>query len=334
MADDTSYQRLREQGEHIAPQDRDERTEKERRGPLELPLDRKQIQGAPAAQNDEMRRIGRDLETARNDYADLYETTPVAFVSLSDQDLIQRANAAARRLLGESEDSPVGQAFAHFVEKQDRGRYFRAIRKVAATGQAYSFELALRDRSGRSIQTHIQAAPRFDVAGRFRYWHLVLLDISPLRRRETELKHVHSQLRMAARAAQLGTWIYDLDKGTTKWDAGLYRLLRLKPRAGPEDEKYFFEFIHPDDRTGLLESIRTYLTKKGDDVRDEFRVVRADGEIRWLAARGLIFRDAHGRPRHIAGINFDITHRKQSEESVYPGPSPDGPAAFRNRADQ
>jgi PAS domain S-box-containing protein len=308
MANDPSYRHRRER---IAL------TAEERRDPGHLARELEQAQNALASQDQKLHRLRRDLASARHAYVDLYETTPVAFVSLDANSLIQRANAAARRLLGEPEVPPIGQAFSPFVEKKDQGRFFRAMRRVAATGQAHSFELALRGRSDRSIQTHIQVAPRFDAEGQFRYWHLAFFDISPLRRREAELKHVHSQLQMAARAAKLGTWIYDLDNRTTKWDAGLYRLLRLKPRAGPENEDYFFEFIHPEDRTGLLESIRTYLTRDGDDVRDEFRVVRADGETRWLAARGLIFRDAEGRPRHIAGINFDITHRKQSEERVH-----------------
>ena len=320
MANDSSHRHRREPPEPAESTARREQvalTVGERRDPRHLARELEQAQSTLASRNQELHRLRRDLTSARHAYADLYENAPVAFVSLGAQGLIQRANAAARHLLGEPEDSPIGQGLSPFVEKQDQGRFFRAMRRVAATGQPHSFELALRGRSKRSIQTHIQVAPHFDAEGRFRSWHLAFFDISPLRRREAELKHVHSQLQMAARAAKLGTWIYDLDKGTTKWDAGLYRLLRLKPRAGPEDENYFFEFIHPEDRTGLLESIRTYLTRDGDDVRDEFRVVRADGETRWLAARGLIFRDAEGRPRHIAGINFDITHRKQSEESVH-----------------
>ncbi len=44
--------------------------------------------------------------------------------------------------------------------------------------------------------------------------------------------------------------------------------------------------------------------------------MRKDGKIRWLAARGRIYRDESGRPTRISGINYDITSRKKAEETI------------------
>lgn len=317
MPDDTPYRRLREEAERIVRKEPVELTEEERLDLLRLTHELELARSELEAQNDKLRKLSRKLEGSRNELFELYETAPVAFVSLSIRGLIVRANAAARDLLADGGDSAVGRGFSQFVASRDQGRYFRAMRKVAALNEGRSFELSLLGPREQPIQAHIQASPKFDAERQFQYWHLAFFDISELRRRENELQQVHAQLQMAARAARLGIWSYDLDQGTTRWDRGLYRLLRLEPREGPEDGRYFFEFIHPDDRNGVLKNLEALLAKEDNEIREEFRVVRADGEVRWLTARGRIFRDAYGRPSRIAGINFDITDHKQSEEAIH-----------------
>src|SRR5581483_8477308 len=55
----------------------------------------------------------------------------------------------------------------------------------------------------------------------------------------------------------------------------------------------------------------------GDAFDHEFRVVRADGAVRWVAGRGHLVRDpATGRPLQMFGLNFDVTDRKQAEAAL------------------
>ena len=291
-------------------------TAEERRDLLRVTRALEVAQAEIAARNEELRKVRRELEEARDDFFTLYESAPVAFVSLSGKGILQRANAAARAILGSGDDAVLGRGFSNFVPPEDQGRYFRAMRKMAATKKAHSFQLMLAGRPDRKIYAHVQSAPKFDAEGGFRHWQLALFDISALHQREVQLEQALTQLALAAGAANLGTWNYDLAKKTTKWDAGLYRLLSLKPREGPEDGQRFFDFIHPEDRKGALENLQVLMETTHDEIQEEFRVVRADGRTRWLAARGRIFRDARGRPRHIAGINFDITERKKAEASI------------------
>jgi two-component sensor histidine kinase len=48
----------------------------------------------------------------------------------------------------------------------------------------------------------------------------------------------------------------------------------------------------------------------------EYRIIRPSGEVRWILGRGRITRDAEGRPWRYAGVDFDITGRKQQEEHL------------------
>ena len=120
---------------------------------------------------------------------------------------------------------------------------------------------------------------------------------------------------MATEAAQIGTWFLDFNRGTAQCNDELYRLLGLDPRPGPEDIGFFFDFIHPDDRRGRLENTRALINKASSELMDEFRIIRKDGQIRWLAVRGRVISNASGEPVQMAGVNFDITELKQVREA-------------------
>jgi PAS domain S-box-containing protein len=132
---------------------------------------------------------------------------------------------------------------------------------------------------------------------------------------QKRIHELHELLEMAARAAEIGVWNYDLERGTTNWNEQLYRLLGLPPREGTEDPERFFEFVHPEDRTGKITALQAILTNSDDEIDEEFRILRADGNIRWLAARGRLYRDESGRVVRISGIYYDITERNQAEET-------------------
>ena len=66
----------------------------------------------------------------------------------------------------------------------------------------------------------------------------------------------------------------------------------------------------------MRRNVAKTLAGGGKDFYDEFRIVRQDGEVRWLAASGRVYRDANGRPVRMAGVNYDITDRKQAEQDL------------------
>jgi PAS domain S-box-containing protein len=72
--------------------------------------------------------------------------------------------------------------------------------------------------------------------------------------------------------------------------------------------------IHPDDREWLAKTLIEALETGRYDA--EFRVVWADGSVRWLLGRGESTRDAKGCVTCLTGINIDITDRKLAEEQA------------------
>ncbi|MFA6543869.1 MAG: PAS domain S-box protein [Limisphaerales bacterium] len=82
-----------------------------------------------------------------------------------------------------------------------------------------------------------------------------------------------------------------------------------------ERSQCFSSIIHPDDYPGVQEAIQTGTGRRLPYVAD-YRLIRADGSLRWVHDKGQADFDEHGRIRWLDGIIFDITERKQQEEEM------------------
>jgi PAS domain S-box-containing protein len=210
----------------------------------------------------------------------------------------------------------VGTQFLDYVLPSHRNSCERSLLQTLNSGERRTCELELNREAADKRVVRIESTPAVSKTDESVTCRVVLIDISDRVQIHQRLKQAYEQLEMAARAADLGVWNYDLANGTAQWNEQLYRLLGLEPREGTEDKQRFFEFIHPEDRSGIIANLQALLKQKKDEIQEEFRVIRADGKIRWLAARGRIYRDERERAVRISGINYDITDRKQSEETI------------------
>jgi PAS domain S-box-containing protein len=132
---------------------------------------------------------------------------------------------------------------------------------------------------------------------------------------DEELRASRKNLALEIQAGGIGIWNYFPKSRKLYWNDQLYQLFGLEPRRGPEEEETFFQHVHPEDRMGVLRDMQSIL-KSCDEIDLEFRIVRADGHVRWLAAKGTIQRDEAGKPVRLQGVNFDITEQKQTEKAL------------------
>lgn len=122
------------------------------------------------------------------------------------------------------------------------------------------------------------------------------------------------RVRLALEGGGIGLWDRDLQADEVTWSATLYEMFGRDLQA-PVTGDTFFEYIHENDRLRVRAHVDHWL-ENGGDFEDEFQVVREDGEVCWLRARGRIRSDNAGRPCRIFGANFDITEQKRAQESI------------------
>lgn len=127
---------------------------------------------------------------------------------------------------------------------------------------------------------------------------------------ESELLH-----RLALEAAQIGTWSWDLVSGKHTWSKVHEAIWGYVPGTFPGTTKAFKERINPDDLPGLLETAEES-KKTGESFHAEFRVIRPDSSVHWVATTGRFLLDTLRQPIRAVGVAFDITERKRSERAL------------------
>ena len=123
------------------------------------------------------------------------------------------------------------------------------------------------------------------------------------------LRESEDRLRMAAEAAGVGTWDWNVLHDELIWSDRCKALFGM-PSDAQVTPSRFFEVIHPDDRD-KVRAVRQQALAEHKDYVIEFRAVRPDGTIRWIMGKGRGLYDLRGRGVRMHGIAMDITQRKQ-----------------------
>lgn len=118
---------------------------------------------------------------------------------------------------------------------------------------------------------------------------------------------------LALVAGNMGAWDWDRENGDCLWDDGHYRIFGVEPRSFAVTAENVRALIHPDDWDAMQTAL-DHLFNKREPYQMEFRVRRANGEIRWCAGSAAPTVNDTGRVIRISGVTVDITDRKEAEE--------------------
>ncbi|MBM7113023.1 PAS domain-containing sensor histidine kinase [Archangium primigenium] len=113
-------------------------------------------------------------------------------------------------------------------------------------------------------------------------------------------------------ALSIGTWRWDLASGTVTRDATLMGLLGVSTGEQTARGVDLLEELHPSDREFVRATMHQAIPK-GRYVVD-YRVIRRDGQVRWLRDRGAVITDAQGQPTGLIGMVMDTTEDASNEE--------------------
>ena len=133
--------------------------------------------------------------------------------------------------------------------------------------------------------------------------------------RERALRENEYRLRLALAGGQMGTWDVNFVTSQITWDAKELQIFGFEHNTEPISAGVFYQCVHPDDRFLVQETVRLAIKANGE-LDHHFRIVRPDGEIRWLVSKGMVLTDEQGRPCRILGINYDITDIKVMEQKL------------------
>jgi PAS domain S-box-containing protein len=223
-------------------------------------------------------------------------------------------NLAAMFQVSES-DANGGPVAAYYgaIHPEDVPAVEAAMKAALAEGRTFHSEYRLQLPDGRGRWVLSRGHLLRDEAGAATRMTGVVLDISEQRRVEAQLRESEHRRRMALESAELGMWTIHSATMTLVSDA------RLREIFGVQGDTLAYEdaitLIHPDDRPLIRRGIAAALRETDPELYDvEHRVIRADGAVRWVHAKGRSnVSDTNGEMT-LDGTLADITARKHAEE--------------------
>ncbi len=176
-----------------------------------------------------------------------------------------------------------------------------------------------RDGEVRSIS--VRGTIIKDAAGKILKWYGANQDITEYKALEESLRASREKLSLAVELARLGPWEFNLETNLFEFDDEFYAIYGTNAaREGRfmAPDVYIREFVHPDDawlvETEILKGNAS--TESYHFCEIEHRIIRRDGEVRTIMARGHNIRDKDGNMIRCYGVNQDITELIQAEQSL------------------
>jgi PAS domain S-box-containing protein len=213
----------------------------------------------------------------------------------------------------------IAEGWADVVHPDDRPLTRERWRQALSSGGAYEVECRIRGAEGAYRWFLARALPIRDESGVILRWFGTCTDIEARKQAEEALRRLDEQHRLALDAAELGTWDYEIAQGTIRWDERSCALFGLEVngiRSLPMEEA--LASIHVDDRSRAEELVQAALDGASVGRYDaEYRIVRPDGSVRWLHARGHTTFAGEGADRRavrLSGVIGDVTSRRAAEE--------------------
>ncbi len=140
-------------------------------------------------------------------------------------------------------------------------------------------------------------------------------DITKRKEVESALQASERLFAESQRIAQLGTWDWNIETGEDIWSDECYRIFGLDPDTFIPDFESFIQRVHPDDRESVRKASEVS-QKTGARYRVAHRIIKDDGEVRFVQEDAEVLLDSEGKPYRMIGTMLDITDLKAAEESA------------------
>jgi PAS domain S-box-containing protein len=242
----------------------------------------------------------------------LFEASPVptAVARVADGTILM-ANRAWLELLGWEEEAVVGRGVEEIGFWARTERRERIVEELRREGSVGDLEEEIMTRGGETLTVLISiSVVELDgercLLGAFH-------DITERRRRERLTRESEKHVRQVTETVQQGFFLREVNPPLTLYASpALARIFGVTFEAVAADPLVIERMIHPDDRSEVLRA-RDEMTAAQDY---EFRIVRPDGEMRWVRVRAEPVQIEDGRVERIAAVVADITEERAIHEAL------------------
>jgi two-component system cell cycle sensor histidine kinase/response regulator CckA len=187
------------------------------------------------------------------------------------------------------------------------------IRELRAAAGSLTYESHHRRKDGSIFPVEISVRM---VAVDRDYIVTVVRNISERKRTEAALRESQERLELAASAAHIGFWDWNLETNRVTFSPEWKAQIGYEPEELDDRYEAWYDRLHPEDRDPVISRITAYLEGRAPDYEVEFRLRHKDDSYRWIYTRGKLLRNEAGKPYRVLGGHVDITERKYAEMNL------------------
>ncbi|EMI21211.1 sensor/response regulator hybrid [Rhodopirellula maiorica SM1] len=200
------------------------------------------------------------------------------------------------------------------VHPEDREATAHHLRSaVRGSESSYRFDCRIvRQDNGKTSWVENLGLISRNKAGVAKLVTSITRDVTERKQSELALAEGKERLTMALRAGGMAVWEWS-EEGVF-WEDSLYDLLGLSPNC-QRDARTLMRVVHHDDLKRMSHAWRQTVHGKSS-LDDEFRILRPDGSVRWIAVVGEQVLTDSGEPNRILGLIWDITEQRELQDSL------------------
>jgi PAS domain S-box-containing protein len=239
----------------------------------------------------------------------LVDLSPDSIHIDQDERIVFANGACARLLRAGSPQDVIGRSIYDMVEPAQREQA-RAHLRATERGVPPHIELQVQAMDGSLLTVEVAAAP-IAYNGRPAA-QVVMRDATERRKGQEALRESQHFLQQAMEVGRIGSWIYWTDeRQPLVWSRHTCHILGVDPERFDGKVASYLERVHPDDRAMVSAAVARAIASRSV-YETEHRIVRPDGELRWVHERAAVQCDSLGTPARLLGVVQDITEQKQA----------------------
>ncbi len=247
--------------------------------------------------------------------ASVVQSSQDAIVSKTLEGKVETWNSGAEEIFGYTASEMVGESILKLIPPERRNEEDLIISRIRAGERVEHYETTRLRKDGRTIQVSLTISPVVDEEGQIIGASKIARDITDQRLAQDALAESEERLRLALEAGQMGVWDWNIRTNALKWSASLEPLHGLEPGTFGGTFDAFQQLIHPEDRDHVQQAIGKAV-EAGSEFDIEFRNIRPNGSIHWIAGKGQAIMGADGAPERMIGVGLDVTYLRRSEKTA------------------
>lgn len=248
------------------------------------------------------------------------ETAEVGVYEVDVATGVSRVSDTYINQLGYSRDEweDTSANWIRLLHPDDRERVLAADRAVAESRSSLlevEYRMRHKDGSWRWVLDRGKVVES-DASGRPTRTAGIHIVIDELQAARDKLREANRRFELAADAANMGFWEYDIVNDRQHWDDRALRLHGLTRAEFSADGEAWRRLVHPEDLPQAIAGAQAAWSGTSDDFMNEFRIIRPDGAVRYMRSFAHISRGPAGEALRMTGVNLDVTAARLAKDEL------------------